>query len=88
MRTPKVDQLTLEQLSKKFNTSISDINKTINIAYNKMVHEYVFTHKQDIWDVVMFLKEHFKISEKEAVDKLNEEHMILLTQSAKNKINN
>jgi hypothetical protein len=86
MRIPKPDQLTFEQLAEIFDTSISDINNTVNIAYNKMVHELVFTNKFDIWDVVMELKNFFKMTEREAFEKLNDEHKNLMRVAAEERI--
>lgn len=77
-------QMTFEQLSEIYDMSISEINNTINIAYNKMVTALV-KKQVDIWDAVVGLKEYFGISEKEAVEKLNIENRKLLMRSASNK---
>jgi len=73
--------MTFEQISKKYEMPISEVNFTINKAYNKMVHSLV-VQKFDIWDVVVELKNFFNMTEKEAVEKLTPEHKELLKRSA------
>jgi hypothetical protein len=88
MKTSKEKQLTFEQIAERFDMSISEVNSVINTAYNKMVHELVFTHHFDIWDVVVELKGQFRMTEKEAVEKLNFEHQELLKKSAQRRGDN
>jgi hypothetical protein len=88
MKTAKEKQLTFEQISELFDMSISEVNAVINTAYNKMVHELVFTHHFDIWDVVVELKSQFHMTEKEAVEKLSNEHQELLKKSAQKRGDN
>ena len=82
MRTPKPKQLTFEQISKLYNMPVSEVNSTINIAYNKMVSALMSSHQIDIWDAVVGMKDYLGISEKEAVEKLNKENLLLLKNSA------
>jgi hypothetical protein len=83
MKSPIQKQLTFEQISKKYNMPISEVNSVINTAYNKMVHTLVVDQNFDIWDVVFEMKKYFNMTEKEAVDKLTNEHRELLKESAK-----
>jgi hypothetical protein len=82
MITSRQKQLTFEQISNRYNIPISEVNNTINIAYNKMVRSLV-EQNFDIWDVVVEMKNYFNMTEKEAVDKLTPEHKELLKESAK-----
>jgi hypothetical protein len=82
MKESKQRQLTLDQIAAKFNMSICEVNTSINKSYNKIVTELVTKHGIDIWDAVVELKNMFAITEKEAVDKLNEDNKELLKKSA------
>lgn len=83
MKSTRQKQLTFEQISKRYNMPISEVNSVINTAYNKMVHTLAVDQKFDIWDVVVEMKNYFNMTEKEAVDKLTKEHRELLKISAR-----
>lgn len=83
MKETRNKPLTFDQLSKKFNMPISEVNSTINIAYNKIVHSLVVDQHFDMWDVVVEMKNYFNMTEKEAVEKLTPEHKEMLKESAK-----
>jgi hypothetical protein len=83
MKSTRQKQLTFEQISKRYNMPISEVNSVINTAYNKMVHTLAVDQKFDIWDVVVEMKNYFNMTEKEAVDKLTKEHRELLKNSAR-----
>lgn len=88
MKSPRQKQLTFEQISKRYNMPISEVNSVINNAYNKMVHTLVVDQHFDIWDVVVEMKNYFNMTEKEAVDKLTIEHKELLKESAQMRVSN
>lgn len=88
MKNSKQKPMTFEQISSKYEIPISEVNFTINKAYNKMVHTLVYTHRFDIWDVVVELKNYFNMTEKEAVEKLTPEHKELLKKSAELRMEN
>jgi hypothetical protein len=85
MHSTRNKPLTFEQISKKFDMPISEINSVINTAYNKMVHALVVEQHFDIWDVVVEMKSYFNMSEKEAIDRLTPEHQELIRESALNR---
>lgn len=88
MKTPRQKQLTFDQISKKYDMPISEVNTVINNAYNKMVHTLVMDQNFDIWDVVFEMKNYFNMTEKEAVEKLTNEHREMLKESARMRANN
>ena len=85
MRKPRQHQLTIEQISQIYDMSISEVNATINVAFNKMVDELSSKHGIDIWDSVFGLKDYLGITEKEAFEKLNNKNKNLITEVAKQK---
>ena len=88
MKTPRQKQLTFDQISKKYDMPISEVNTVIKNAYNKMVHTLVMDQNFDIWDVVFEMKNYFNMTEKEAVEKLTNEHREMLKESARMRANN
>ncbi len=84
MRVPKQDQLTYEEVAHRTGLKTSKVNEIINTAYNKMINYLVDVKGHEIIDAVRYLKENFKMSEKESIDKLNETNHNRLIKSLEN----
>lgn len=67
-------QLTYEELARKYDITPNKAHSIVKSAYNKMVKNLMEMEKINIFDCVLALREYFNMSEREAFDKLNEEH--------------
>lgn len=80
-KLPK-NQLTYEELARKYDITPNKAHSIVKSAYNKMVKSLMEKESINIFDTVLALREYFNMSEKEAFDKLNEEHKRLITKYA------
>ena len=81
MRVPKQNQLTYEEIASTLNMSPNKVHNTVKIAYNKMIRNLVDDKGYHIFDAVMWLKDQLAMSEKEAIDKLDESNYTRLKNS-------
>lgn len=81
-RTPKVKQMTYEELSEVFDMTPNKAHIEVKKVYNKIINSLVTEHNIPIWDAVMGVRSFFGMSEKEAVDKLNNEFQARLRKEA------
>ena len=75
-------QLTYEELARKYDITPNKAHSIVKSAYNKMVKNLMEREDINIFDTVLALREYFNMSEREAFDKLNEEHKRILTKYA------
>jgi len=75
-------QLTYEELARKYDITPNKAHSIVKSAYNKMVKNLMEMEDINIFDTVLALREYFNMSEKEAFEKLNEEHKRMITKYA------
>jgi hypothetical protein len=75
-------QLTYEDIARKYDMTPAKAHSIVKQAYNKMVKALMERENINIFDAVLALREYFNMSEEEAVNKLNDEHKLLLKNYA------
>ena len=85
MRVPKQNQLTYEEIATTLKMSPNKVHSVVKVAYNKMVKHLVQDKGHNIFDAVMWLKNQLGMSEKEAIDKLDEHNLTRLKKDASEK---
>jgi len=80
-RSPKVKQMTYEELSEEFDITPNKAHIEVKRVYNKIINSLV-TDGVPMWDAVMGVRDFFGMSEKEAVDKLNKDFQERLKKEA------
>jgi hypothetical protein len=75
-------QLTYEDIARKYDMTPAKAHSIVKQAYNKMVKALMEKENINIFDAVLALREYFNMSEEEAVNKLNDEHKLLLKNYA------
>jgi hypothetical protein len=82
MRVPKENQMALEDIATLYGYSSNKVHTIIKTAYNKMVRYLVETKGENIFDAVMFLKNELRMTEKEAIEKLDVHFTKLIEKEA------
>lgn len=75
-------QLTYEELARKYDITPNKAHSIVKSAYNKMVKSLMEKESVNIFDTVLALREYFNMSEKEAFEKLNDEHKRMIVKYA------
>lgn len=75
-------QLTYEELARKYDITPNKAHSIVKSAYNKMVKNLMERERINIFDTVLALREYFNMSEKEAFEKLNDEHKRMIVKYA------
>ena len=81
-RTPKIKQLTYEELADMFEITPNKAHIEVKKVYNKIINTLITQHRIPVWDAVMGVKDFFGMSDKEAVDKLNKNFQERLKREA------
>lgn len=77
------ENLTYEEIASLYKTTPNKVHMMIKRTYNKIITELVYRKNVKIWDAVMSTKDFFGMSEKEAIDKLNNKNKLLIKNYAK-----
>jgi predicted transcriptional regulator len=75
--------LSYEEIAKRYDITPAKVHTVIKSAYNKMIAEIMKREEISIFDAVLMLKKYFgHMSEKEAFEKLDDEHKKMITEFA------
>jgi hypothetical protein len=86
MRVPKQNQVPLEDIAARYNMSPNKVHTIIKTAYNKMVRHLITEKGKDPFDAVMWLRTELGMTEKEAIEKLDERNYNLIKASAEERV--
>lgn len=82
MRVPKQNQVPLEDIAAKYEMSPNKVHTIIKTAYNKMVRHLIDEKEEEPFEAVMWLKGQLGMTEKEAIEKLDEHNYNRVKSSA------
>jgi hypothetical protein len=74
----KKNNMTYEEIARKYDITPVKAHSIVKSAYNKMVSSLMQKEEMTIFDAVLALRAYFNMSEKEAFTKLTEENQRLI----------